>query len=126
MNKKVLDSSAILAVIYQETGAETVEPLLKTSLVSSVNLAEVCTKLAEKNVLDKQAIDDFQKLGLEIVDFDLKQAVKVAELRPLTKHLGLSLGDRSCLALAMLRNTVAVTADKSSRKLSLCEIEVIR
>ena len=126
MNKKVLDSSAILAVIYQETGAETVEPLLKTSLVSSVNLAEVCTKLAEKNVLDKQAIDDFQKLGLEIVDFDLEQAVKVAELRPLTKHLGLSLGDRSCLALAMLRNTVAVTADKSWKKLSLCEIEVIR
>ena len=126
MNKKVLDSSAILAVIYQETGAETVEPLLKTSWVSSVNLAEVCTKLAEKNVLDKQAIDDFQKLGLEIVDFDLEQAVKVAELRPLTKHLGLSLGDRSCLALAMLRNTVAVTADKSWKKLSLCEIEVIR
>lgn len=126
MNKKVLDSSAILAVIFQETGAEIVEPLLEKSMVSSVNLAEVFTKLAEKGVLNQQTIDDFQQLGLEIVYFDFDQAAKVAELRPLTKHLGLSLGDRSCLALAILQNTTAVTADKNWQKLSLCQIEVIR
>lgn len=126
MNKKVLDSSAILAIIFQETGAEVVRPLLGNSLISSVNLAEVCTKLAEKNIFDKQTINDMQKLGLEIVDFNLEQAIKTAELRPLTKHLGLSLGDRSCLALAMLRNTTAVTADRDWNKLTMCPVEVIR
>ncbi len=126
MNKKALDSSAILAVIFQETGAEIVEPLLDKALVSSINVAEVFTKLTEKGILNQQMIDDFQQLGIEIVDFNLEQAVKVAELRPLTKHLGLSLGDRSCLALAMLHNTTAVTADKEWQKLTFCQVELIR
>lgn len=126
MIKKVLDSSAILATIYQETGAEIVEAMLENSIVSSVNLAEVFTKLAEKGRLTLSIVDDFRQLGLEIVDFDLEQAVKAAELRPLTKHLGLSLGDRSCLALAILRNATAVTADRDWKKLSLCAVEVIR
>lgn len=126
MNKKVLDSSAILAAIFQEKGTEIVEPLLDKSLVSSVNIAEVFTKLAEKGILNQKMIDDFQQLGLEIINFDFEQSVKVAELRPLTKHLGLSLGDRSCLALAMLHNTTAVTADKEWQKLTFCQVEVIR
>ena len=126
MNKKVLDSSAILAVIFQEKGAEIVEPLLEKSLVSSINVAEVFTKLSEKSILNQQMIDDFQQLGIEIIDFDFEQAVKIAELRPLTKHLGLSLGDRSCLALAILHNTTAVTADKEWQKLTFCQVELIR
>ena len=126
MNKKVLDSSAILAVIFQEKGAEIVETLLDKSLVSSINVAEVFTKFAEKGILNQQMIDDFQQLGIEIIDFDFEQSVKVAELRPLTKHLGLSLGDRSCLALAMLHNTTAVTADKEWQKLTFCQVEIIR
>ena len=126
MNKKVLDSSAILAVIFQEKGAEIVESLLDKSLVSSINVAEVFTKLSEKGILNQQMIDDFQQLGIEIIDFDFEQAVKTAELRPLTKHLGLSLGDRSCLALAILHNTSAITADKEWKKLSFCQVELIR
>ncbi len=126
MNKRVLDSSAILAVIFQETGADIVEPLLENSLVSTINVAEVFTKLAEKSILNQKMIDDFQQLGIEIMDFDFEQAAKVAELRPLTKHLGLSLGDRSCLALAILNNAPAVTADKAWKGLTFCQIEVIR
>lgn len=126
MNKKVLDSSAILAVIFQEKGSEIVELLLDKSLISNINVAEVFTKFAEKGILNQQMIDDFQQLGLEIIDFDFEQSVKVAELKPLTKHLGLSLGDRSCLALAMLQNTTAVTADKEWQKLTFCQVEVIR
>lgn len=122
----VLDSSAILAVVNLEKGAETVEPLLSDSIVSSVNAAEVLTKLVEKGVSLEDALEDFLKLGLEVIKFDARQAAKVAELRPLTKHLGLSLGDRACLALAILENATAVTADKNWAGLSLCKIEVIR
>jgi PIN domain nuclease of toxin-antitoxin system len=126
MNKKVLDSSAILAVIFQEKGSEIVEPLLEKAIISSVNVAEVFTKLAEKRILTQQMIDDFFQLGLEIIDFNFEQSVKVAELRPLTKHLGLSFGDRIFLALAILQNTIAVTANKEWAKLSFCQVEVIR
>lgn len=122
----MLDSSAILAVVNLENGAEKVEPLLSDAIVSSVNVAEVLTKLVEKGVSLDDALEDFLKLGLEVVEFNTKQAAKVAELRPLTKHLGLSLGDRCCLALAILRNLPAVTADKNWANLTFCEIEVIR
>ena len=103
-NRSVLDSSAILAVINSETGAENVEPLLSSSLVSTVNVAEVLTKIVDKGISLEAALEEFLKLGLEIIDFDINQAAKAAELRPLTKHLGLSMGDRCCLALAISEN----------------------
>jgi ribonuclease VapC len=126
MNKKVLDSSAILAVIFQEKGFDIVEPLLGNSLVSTINVAEIFTKLAKKGILNQKMIEDFQQLGIEMTDFDFEQATKAAELRPLTKHLGLSLGDRCCLALAILNKTTAVTADKDWQSLTCCPIELIR
>jgi PIN domain nuclease of toxin-antitoxin system len=122
----VLDSSAILAVLNAENGAANVEPLLSRSIVSSINVAEVLTKLVERNISLKKALEDFLKLGLEIVEFDVNQAAKVAELRLVTKHLGLSLGDRSCLALAISENITAVTADKIWSSLNLCKVKVIR
>lgn len=126
MNKKVLDSSAILAVILNEEGSEIVAPLLDGGKVSSVNIAETFSKLAEKGQLTRSTVEDFQHLGLEIIDFDYEQAVKAAELRPLTRHLGLSLGDRSCLALAILQNAVAVTADRDWKGLPFCTVQIIR
>ena len=122
----VLDSSAILAVLNAENGAANVAPLLSRSIVSSINVAEVLTKLVERNIRLKDALEDFLKLGLEIIEFDVKQAATVAELRPVTKHLGLSLGDRSCLALAILENVTAVTADKIWSSLNFCKVKVIR
>lgn len=126
MNRKVLDSSAILSVMLAESGSEIVEPMLADALVSTVNVAEVFSKLNEKELLTEKTKSDFQQLGLEIVDYDFEQAMKAAELRPLTKHLGLSLGDRSCLALAILQGGIAVTADRDWSGLSFCPIEVIR
>ncbi len=126
MSKKVLDSSAILAALFDEPGADSVAALFPDSLVSSVNVAEVFTKLAEIGQLDRPVIEDFFSLGIEIVDFDADQAQKAAELRPLTKGLGLSLGDRCCLALAVLSKTPAVTADRAWKKVRFCPVEVIR
>src|ERR1043165_5252635 len=89
MNKRyVLDSSAVLAVINLEPGKELVEPKFSESLISAVNTAEILTKLAERNVNVKTAVEDFLQRGLEIVDFDIENAAKCAALRPLTSHLG--------------------------------------
>jgi len=126
MSKPVLDASAILAAMLSEQGGDAVGPMLATSIVSAVNVAEVLSKLSENGMLDDETVSDFRQLGLEIVDYDIEQAVKVAELRSLTKHLGLSLGDRSCLALAILRDATAITADRSWTTLTMCRIECIR
>ena len=126
MSKRVLDSSAILAAMLGEPGGDLAGSMLASGIVSTANVAEVFSKLSEKGMLDEETVFDFRQLGLEIVDHDLEQAIKVAELRPLTKHLGLSLGDRSCLALAILRNATAITADRSWTTLTLCRVESIR
>jgi PIN domain nuclease of toxin-antitoxin system len=52
-----------------------------------------------------------EALGVEVVPFDLDQAVGAGALRPPTAAAGLSLGDRACLALARTRAAEAVTTD---------------
>jgi len=126
MSKYVLDSSAILTVLHQEPGADKAIACFPDSIVSSVNAAEVLAKLTEKSNDVDRAIEAFELLQLTIVDFDYAHATKSAELRPLTKNLGLSLGDRSCLALAILSDATAVTADKTWRRIKFCSVEMIR
>jgi len=68
-----------------------------------------------------------ESLRLAVVDFDEEQAMEAARLRPLTMGIGLSLGDRACLALAGLRRLPAVTADRSWGTLKLgVDVTVIR
>lgn len=126
MSKWVLDSSAVLAVVRQEAGHEKVVARFPDASISSVNVAEVFSKFTEWNANFEQDIADFNDLGLEVIDFDLAQARQAAELRPLTKHLGLSLGDRACIALAMRQKATAVTADQIWSKVAACPVEVIR
>ena len=48
-------------------------------------------------------------------------------LRPMTKPLGLSLGDRACLALGLVLNQPVITADRQWSQLNLnLEFRVIR
>lgn len=122
----VLDSSAVLAVLNQEKGSETAQTFFAEGMISAVNLAEILTKLIERGHSDATAMEAFELLQLPLIDFDVSLARKAAELRPVTSHLGLSLGDRSCLALAILQGATAVTADKAWQTLSCCSIKVIR
>lgn len=126
MIENVLDASAVLAILYNETGAEKVEAVLETSVISRVNLTEVLTKLIEKGMSVAEAKEAVNNLDLAVNELDETQSLKAAELRPITKHLGLSLGDRCCLALAILENLPAVTADKNWANLTVCKVEVIR
>lgn len=126
MNSFVLDSSAILAVLNQERGSQTAQTYFPNGIVSAVNFAEVITKLIEHGHDSSSSMEAFDLLQVSVSVFDVAQARKAAELRPLTRHLGLSLGDRSCLALAMLQGATAVTADRGWSGLSFCPIEVIR
>jgi len=126
MIDNVLDASAILTVLQNEKGQENVTPILEISIVSRINVTEVSTKLVEKGLSLDEAVEVSDRLDLPIMEFDKEQSLKTAELRPLTKHLGSSLGDRCCLALAIIKNLPAVTADKNWAALNLCQIKVIR
>lgn len=112
--KCVLDASVLLALLREEPGAERVEMLLasESCLVSSVNLAEVISKVREAGSEVELVTDLVREVGMEIVLFDEPAATQVGRLRPLTRHLCLSLGDRACLATALLADAIAVTADR--------------
>lgn len=124
----VLDASALLALLQGEPGSEKVAQAIKEGTVmSAVNLAEVVSKLSDLEIPEEiiQVVIDI--LPVTIVDFNAVYAHKVGLLRSLTKHVGLSLGDRACLALAMQLQLPAVTGDKAWKKLSLdAEIRVFR
>ena len=126
MSSFILDSSAVLAFLNEENGAEYVGRLISDAKINAVNVAEVLTRSVELGHSIESAREAFAELNLEIVDFDERHAVVAAELRASTRHLGLSLGDRSCLACAKLHDAVAVTADRQWKYLTFCSIEIIR
>jgi PIN domain nuclease of toxin-antitoxin system len=123
----VLDSSAVLAVFFHETGEDVVFPILQGALLSTVNLAEIHTRMLDRGSEAQQAWDWISGLNCEVCFFTAEQARIAAELIQITKPYGLSLGDRACLALAIERKATVYTTDKAWKSLNLgIEIEVIR
>lgn len=115
----VLDTSAILAVINEEPGAEIVRPLLDHAIINAVTLAEVITKMADWGMSENDVQDRLHDLGIRTVPFDEDQAYRTGMLRPATRRFGLSLGDRACLALGLIRDLPVATADRNWARVSL-------
>jgi PIN domain nuclease of toxin-antitoxin system len=63
----VIDASALLAVLQKETGYLTVDPLLKDSLMSAVNLSEVLQKAEQKALKIPNLANSLQGLGIDLV-----------------------------------------------------------
>jgi PIN domain nuclease of toxin-antitoxin system len=122
----VLDSSAVLAILQEEPGAELVVPLLKQSSIGIINLAEVYSVLLNLGVSEEDAKESVALLALKVEPDDEELAFEIGRLRRLTRPQGLSLGDRACLALATRHTATAVTADQAWRPLAMCPILLIR
>jgi ribonuclease VapC len=123
----ILDASALLAVLFQEKGAKEVERHIGSAEMSSVNVAEVVSKLVDKGLTDEEATEVFAALKLPVRPFSEGAALETARLRRLSRQSGLSLGDRACLAEASVCGGSVVTADRLWATLPLeTPIEVIR
>jgi PIN domain nuclease of toxin-antitoxin system len=122
-----LDASALLAFMFRERGHQRVAALLTDCCMSTVNEAEVLARFVRDGHDEALVADRLRHTPIEWVDFTGAHARRAAGLIRHTAALGLSLGDRACLALALERGVPAVTADATWAKLALeVAIEVIR
>lgn len=127
MSETVLDASALLALLNAEKGADLVQGLLPEAVISTVNLAEVITRLSAVGMPENAIRDSLALLGLETAPFDEEQSFQTGLIYPLVKPFGLSLGDRACLALARTLTATAVTADRAWKDVDLgISIQIIR
>jgi len=120
MSRVVMDASALLALLNQERGAENLTPeLLSAAVVSTVNFAEVHGKLLSKGLASEDAWKATLTPIKEVVTFTSEHAKTAGDLITKTRGLGLSLGDRACLALAMALKAPVYTTDRAWKKLDL-------
>jgi ribonuclease VapC len=113
----VLDASALLAHLRDEPGADVVaEAIASGAVISTVNLAEVFSRVANRGEDPAKLAAELTQSGLldgaiTVEPFTAADAIDAGRLRPLTRDAGLSLGDRVCLALARRLDAPALTAD---------------
>jgi len=123
----VLDASALLATLFEETGSDAVEMVLPGARMSAVNFSEVVAKLSDHGLANEDILHDLAELDIIVCDVDRQQAETAGLLRRRTKIAGLSLGDRACLALAATLGGIAVTTDPAWADLNLeVAIQVVR
>lgn len=127
MPRLVLDASALLALLNSEPGSRIVEESLSSAAVSAFNLSEVVSKLSERGMPEAEVRTALEGLGLDVRPFDTAMAYSAGTLRPATRGLGLSLGDRACLALGLSLSAAVLTTDRSWKKLKIgVKIRAIR
>lgn len=127
MTKVILDASALLALIRNETGANVVEGVLGHICMSSVNVAEVASILLDSEMTSQECQDCVLPFISALVPFDEEQAFYAAELKKRTKNKGLSLGDKACLALGLASKLPVYTADHIWGELNIgVQIKLIR
>jgi ribonuclease VapC len=120
VSRVVLDASALLVVLNQEPGVEKLTPeILREAVASTVNLSEVQAKLVREGVDPDEAWELALSPAATAEPFTGDQAKTAGSLIRQTRPLGLSLGDRACLALAMELKAPVYTADKEWKKLKL-------
>lgn len=125
-----IDSSALLALINNEPGGEAITSLLADEgrlIMLTVNLAEVVAKLVDANYRRDDISAVVSGIPVEWRPFSRDLAVAAGLLRAGTRHLGLSSGDRACLAFALSEGLPVLTADRLWAQLEIgLEVRLIR
>ena len=115
MSEVVLDTSAVLALLREEPGGDTVAARIGRAAISAVNLQEVVKELLREGATVERARPVLDELGLALHPHDEAAAYAAAALYPQTQRHGRGLGDRSCMALGLALGLPVLTADREWR-----------
>lgn len=122
----VLDASALLCLLRQEPGHERVREVLDGSLMSIVNWSEVVAKFDDLGMPATDIDEVLGHLPIRLVPFDRGTARMAGLLRRETKPLGLSFGDRACIALALAEDKVVLSTDRDWATVPRLRSEFVR
>lgn len=127
MTRFVIDASAVLVALRQETEAARAAELVRGGSISAVNLVEVNSRMLMLGVRDSVVEEWVGLFELNVVALEIEVALAAARLAPLTQSAGLSLGDRVCLALGDHLRLPVLTADTAWKQAFLHQpIEYLR
>jgi PIN domain nuclease of toxin-antitoxin system len=127
VSESVLDSSVLIAILRNERLDDHVIDVIDGGVISAANYAEVWTKIHDLGLTDDSRARGIFSLLSRVEPFTESQAYLAANLRAVTRHAGLSLGDRACLALALEIRADVYTADRQWSSISVgCTIHLIR
>ena len=122
----VFDAGALLTVLYGEPGANEARAALPAAKMSAVNRAEVLAVLVRDGMPVEEADRHVDAILVHVIPFDRELSTLAGSLWPGTAPLGLSLGDRACLALGLHLSEPVLTTDSTWKKLDLpVEIRVL-
>ena len=110
----LLDASAVLAFLQGEPGGEQVQQALQdqSCAVSAANQAEIIAKSLDRGLAPEAIQAILAELAYAVIEVKAEDGAQAGYLRALTRHLGLSLGDRLCLTAAKRLNATVLTADR--------------
>jgi len=120
----VLDASAVIALLREEPGAETVARHAGDAAISAVNLQEIAKELLITGIPMPVVRQMLAELHLDVRAHAQEDAFEAAELAQATQKYGRGLGDRSCMALAVQLGVPALTTDRAWAKLDIPGLEV--
>ena len=121
----VLDASALMSLVNDEPGSLVVQQHLRKASISSVNFAEVLSKMVEFGVPAIEAKSVLDYFNLEVIPFTEAQVLGVSLLRLSTKPQGLSLADRVCLNLGKTLKVPVLTGDKIWKEVQDPELDIL-
>ena len=124
----VLDASILLAILLVEQRALNLPPaVFDNAVVSTVSLTETQSKLVRSGYDPEAAWQDTLSIVSDRRPHTEDQARIAGTLIRETKPIGLSLGDRCCLALGITLRAPVYTTDSAWEKLNLgIPIHIIR
>jgi PIN domain nuclease of toxin-antitoxin system len=111
MKPVIADTSAVIAYLNFEPGADEVRNRLSRIRLAMVNVAEIVAVVSRYPVSRSWIEERIFRVFPEVLPFDREQANLCGALEAVTRPRGLSLGDRACLAAGILHGWPVLTAE---------------